>query len=223
MKPHSMSSTLSRSLFVFALLYGGMTVLAGILGNKQVELGPLAVESGIFAFLTLVALSSAVTELHGAERGRQLVVIGFVPLLLSMALIWLVLMLPPSPEMDAGRLVAFETILGQSPRIMAGGIVAYGVSQILNVTLFARLRGKSPGGTATAGTVWLATRGAIASALSQVLDTLIFITIAFYGEFPIAQLIAGQMLAKVALSLTLIPLLITGLVKLGRRLDRKPF
>ena len=35
-----------QSLFVFALLYGGMTCIAGVLGNKLVALGPLAVEAG---------------------------------------------------------------------------------------------------------------------------------------------------------------------------------
>ena len=42
---------ISRSLFFFAIFYGGMVCIAGVLGNKQVALGPLAVESGIFAFL----------------------------------------------------------------------------------------------------------------------------------------------------------------------------
>ena len=54
---------LSKGLFAFALLYGGMTCIAGVLGSKQVALGPLAVEAGIFPFLLLVALSSAVAEL----------------------------------------------------------------------------------------------------------------------------------------------------------------
>lgn len=35
-----------RALFVFALLYGGMTCIAGVLGAKQVSLGPLALEAG---------------------------------------------------------------------------------------------------------------------------------------------------------------------------------
>ena len=49
-----------RSLFVFSLLYGGLAVLAGVLGTKLASLGhwpvlgDLAVESGIFAFLLLV-------------------------------------------------------------------------------------------------------------------------------------------------------------------------
>jgi queuosine precursor transporter len=66
--------------------------------------------------------------------------------------------------------------------------------------------------------LWL--RSAIASALSQALDTLIFITIAFYGVFPIGQLLLGQMLAKVVLSLILVPPLVQAFVALGRSLDR---
>ena len=130
----------------------------------------------------------------------------------------LVLALPASPEMQPERLAAFDMVLGQSPRLMAAGIVAYGTSQFLNVTIFSKLRGREGVGT---GTTWLAIRGAIASALSQIVDTLLFVTIAFYGVFPIANLMGGQMLAKVALSVLVIPFVITGLVALGRSLDAK--
>ncbi|MEZ5709907.1 MAG: queuosine precursor transporter [Blastomonas sp.] len=202
------------SLFVFGLLYGGMTVLAGVVGNKQVALGPLAVEAGIFPFLMLVMISSAVAELHGRAMANRLVVLGFVPLIASMLFILLVLVLPAARDMQPERLAAFEMILGQSPRLMAAGIVAYGTSQFLNVTIFSMLRGKGEGRL-------IALRGAIASALSQIVDTLLFITIAFYGVFPIGTLMAGQMLAKVVLSFVLVPFLIVFLVRLGRMLDEQ--
>ena len=205
-----------RSLFIFALLYGGMTVLAGVLGNKQVALGPLAVEAGIFPFLMLVALSSAVAEYFSRETANKLVMYGFIPLISSMLFIILVLVLPAAKDMAPDRLAAFEMILGQSPRLMAAGIVSYGTSQFLNVTIFSMLRGK-PGETGV--TKGLAVRGAIASALSQIVDTLLFISISFYGVFPIAELMAGQMLAKVVLSLLAIPFVIQGLVALAKHLD----
>ncbi|MBK6412551.1 queuosine precursor transporter [Sphingopyxis sp.] len=209
--------TLSPSLFLFTIIYGGMVVLAGVLGNKQVALfGGLAVEAGIFPFLILVALSSTVSELQGQSTANKLVLWGFIPLVLSIMLTSLVYFLPAAPEMDPARLASFEMILGQTPRLMAAGIVAYGTSQFLNVTIFSKLRGREG-----AGTGWLAIRGAIASALSQVVDTLLFVTIAFYGVFPIANLMGGQMLAKVALSVLVIPFVITGLVALGRNLDAK--
>ena len=53
---------------------------------------------------------------------------------------------------------------------------------------------------------------AIASVLSQIVDTLIFITIAFYGVFPIGELLLGQMLAKVVLSAVLVPPLVYAFV-----------
>ncbi|APG61734.1 hypothetical protein LPB140_01565 [Sphingorhabdus lutea] len=209
--------TIPRALFVFSLLYGGMTVLAGVVGNKQVALGPLAVEAGIFPFLMLVALSSAVAELYGQERAKQIVTFGFVPLIASMLLIILVLQIPASPKMEVERLGAFEMILGQSPRLMAAGIVAYGTSQFLNITIFSALRGK----IGEAGSnMMMAVRGAIASALSQIVDTLLFISIAFYGVFPIAELMIGQMLAKTILSLLVIPFVIQAIVYIGRELDK---
>ena len=204
---------ISRSLFAFAIFYGGMVCIAGVLGNKQVALGPLAVEAGIFAFLLLVVVSSAVAELHGRDTANRLVLIGFVPLLASLFLTLRVLAVPAADEMPADRLGAFDTMMRATPRIWLGGIIAYGVSQILNVTIFSRLKGE--GGRM----LWL--RAGVASVLSQIVDTLLFITIAFYGVFPIANLLMGQMLAKVVLSAILVPPLIYLFVGLGRRLDAR--
>src|SRR5205814_2573849 len=201
------------SLFAFAIFYGGMVCIAGVLGNKQVALGPVAVDSGIFAFLLLVVTSSSVAELHGRATANRFVLIGFVPLIVSLLLSLIVLALPASPQMDPARLSAFETVMGGTPRIWLGGISAYGVSTFLNVTIFSRLKAREG-----SSLLWL--RAGIASVLSQIVDTLIFITIAFYGVFPIRELLLGQMLAKVVLSAVLVPPLVYLFVGLGRSLDQ---
>ena len=100
-------------LFVYTLVYGGMTVLAGVLAFKQVQLYPtdLAVESGIFAFLLLVVISSTIAQLYGEKLANRIVWWGFLPLLIAALLMQLVLHLPASPEMAGGRaedLAAFE-------------------------------------------------------------------------------------------------------------------
>lgn len=205
---------IATSLFAFGVFYGGMVCIAGVLGNKQVALGPLAVEAGIFAFLLLVVTSSAVAELHGRETANRLVLFGFVPLLVSLGLSVLVLAIPASPEMASDRLTAFNTIMSGTPRIWLGGILAYGISTLLNVHIFSRLKAREG-----ATLLWL--RSGIASVLSQVVDTLIFITVAFYGVFPIAELLMGQMIAKVVLSALLVPPAVYLFVALGRNLDDK--
>lgn len=206
--------SIPRSLFVFSVLYGGMTCTAGILGVKQVALGPLAVEAGIFAFLQLVILSSAIAELHGQKVATSLVRLGFIPLIMSAVLIQLVIALPHDPGMYPPAIDAFPVVVGQGARMMLAGLISYGVSQTLNVLIFSKLsRGDGK-------QVWL--WGMTASVISQIIDTVLFITISFYGERPIFELMAGQMVAKVALSILLVPPLISLAVWMGRKLDERP-
>ncbi|MBA3676047.1 MAG: queuosine precursor transporter [Sphingosinicella sp.] len=200
-----------RSLFVFSILYGGMTCIAGVLGNKLVALGPLAVEAGIFAFLLLVVISSAVAETRGRDTANRLVLFGFVPLIVSMILIQIVLALPPASFWEEEKRAAFDLILNQSTRMMFAGMIAYGTSQLLNVFIFTRMkRGEGR-------LLWL--RALVAGVLSQAVDTLLFITIAFYGVAPVELILPGQLLAKVVLSAVLVPPLIYLFVGIGRRLD----
>ncbi|BBC72823.1 conserved hypothetical protein [Altererythrobacter sp. B11] len=209
--PHALPGTLPKALFLFTVFYGGMVCIAGVLGAKQVALGSLAVEAGIFPFLLLVALSSAVAAHYGKPVADMLVRFGFVPLVTAILLTFFVIRLPTDPAMYEPAKEAFPIVLGQSWRLMAAGIVAYGVSMTLNVYLFDRL--------AAIGGRFVALRGAIASLISQVVDTLVFITISFYGVRPIGDLIAGQALAKVVLSVVVVPVLIRLLLAIARRLD----
>lgn len=203
---------IAPSLFLFSILYGGMVPLGGFLGAKQVTLGMgLAVEAGIFPFLTLIAISSGIAQLHGKAVADRMVRLGFIPLFIAIALTVFVLMLPTDAGMYEPAKEAFPIIVGQSWRMMAAGIAAYGVSVTLNVWLFARMAGDS-------GRL-LGLRGFAAAALSQIVDTLIFITISFYGVRPIGDLMLGQMLAKIALSAVMVPLVVMAVVAIGRKVD----
>jgi len=210
----SAAPAIPRPLFVFALLYGGMTCIAGVLGSKQVALGPLAVEAGIFPFLLLVALSSAVARLYGKATANRLVRFGFVPLVTAIVLSFIVIQLPTDEGMYPPAKEAFPIILGQSWRLMAAGIIAYGVSMSLNVLIFSKLTRE--------GSRMVLVSGAVASILSQIVDTAIFITVGFLGERDIGPLILGQAIAKVVLSIVLVPLLIALFVRIAKALDEKP-
>jgi queuosine precursor transporter len=212
------AASIPLSLFAFAIFYGGMLTIAGVLGAKQIALGtlpvlgPLAVEAGILPFLLLVAISSSVAELHGKDTANLMVRIGFAPLVGAILLTFVVLNLPTDEGMYEPAKEAFPIILGQSWRMMAAGIIAYGVSVTLNIWIFSRL--------ATVTGRFAAIRGFIAAALSQIVDTLIFISVSFYGVRPIGELMIGQMIAKVVLSAVLVPLVIILCVGIGRWLDR---
>jgi queuosine precursor transporter len=191
-----------RSLFIFSLIYGGLVCMAGVLGTKIIALGPLTVEAGILAFLQLVVLSSAVSELHGTAVANRLVRYGFIQMVIAL------------PAADFWKQQeAFAGILGQGSRMMAAGVISYGISQTLNVALFDRLK------SGTGKLVWL--RGMIAAVASQIVDTLLFVTIAFYGVFPITPLLISAIIAKMVLSIIMVPILIQAAVWFGRKLDRE--
>ncbi len=206
------------SLFAGSLLYGGLCVLAGVLGTKIADLGHwpvvgnLAVESGIFAFLILVVLASATAELHGPATANRLVRFGFVPLIVSMVLLEIVIhVVPPAPFWQDQP--AFAHLLGQGARMQFAGLCSYGTSQTLNVYVFAKLAQGKDGKL-----LWL--RAWMASLLSQIVDTVIFITISFYGVLDLAPLMTGQIISKLVLSTIMVPPLIYLFVALGRKLDR---
>ena len=99
--------------------------------------------------------------------------------------------------------------------MMLAGLIAYGASQTLNVYIFARLTAKK-GGRFCGCARW------IASFLSQIVDTLLFITIAFYGvRFrPIGRAAAsGPDHRQAGAFGVMVPPLIYLFVALGRRLD----
>ena len=202
-----------------------MVVLAGVLGPKPADLGAwpvigrMTVESGIFAFLLLVVLSSAVSELHGAAAAQRMVRYGFVPLITSMVLIRAVIDVVP-PASVWGNQAAFALILGQGARMQFAGLCSYGLSQTLNVTVFARLAGHGLGRV-------LVVRAWLASMLSQVVDTVIFISLSFWGvtgadgqSLPLGIMMGSQIIAKLALSTVMVPVFVWLAVKLGRRIDR---
>jgi uncharacterized integral membrane protein (TIGR00697 family) len=206
----------ARSLQQFAVLYGGLLVVAGVLGFKLIRLGPLfglgplAVPGGVFAFLLAIVVTNATAELHGRPVAQRMVFMGFVPLLVSLGLMQLVLALPPAAGW--GGQATAEAVFGSSIRLILAGMVAYGISQTLDVTIFTWMRGR-PGGHM----LWL--RATVAALVAQTVDTLIFVTIAFLGVFPLLPVIGGQLAAKAVIWGLAVPLLYL-VVALGRRLDR---
>ena len=104
--------------------------------------------------------------------------------------------------------------LGQGARMQFAGLISYGTSQTLNVYLFSRIAGGRGG--------FLMVRAWVASLLSQIVDTILFITISFYGQdLPIGEIMTGQIVSKMVLSTIMVPPLIYVFVALGRRLDSR--
>ena len=122
--------------------------------------------------------------------------------------IWLAGLLPPAPFWTAGfystpeqAQQAYQAILGFTPRLLLASFLAYLVGEFLNSFVMARLKVRTAGRY-----LWLRTISS--TILGEGADSLVFITIAFWGIFPLADLgtaIVSQWLFKVVFEVIATP------------------
>ena len=195
------------ALFVTALVTAQILAVKVIglpLGRRLPYLGSsLLVPAGVVAYALTFFATDCYTELYGRWEATVLVNVGFAMNLVLLGLVWLAIWLPGT---DAGvDPAAFRQVLGPSTGIVAGSLLAYVVSQNLDVVTFDALRRWTRGDH-----LWLRNLGSTGT--SQLVDTTIFIATAFWvvpvavgvgGPLPgsaLLQLIAGQYLFKLGLA-----------------------
>lgn len=196
------------SFTVLAGLFVGGLVIAAVLAAKIVSVGPLVVPAGVLAYSLTFACTDIIAEHWGHARAHHVVLAGLVALVACMALIQLALVWPAAPFWQSGP--AFESVLSSSLRIILASLAAYVVSQNADIYLFSRLR-RATGGRH----LWL--RNNASTMLSQLLDSAIFITVAFAGVFPVLPAVFGQWAVKLAIALLDTPFVYLAVALLRRR------
>ncbi len=184
----------SREINVFILLtsiFVGSLIISSVLAAKIITIFGIVVPAGVFGYCITFVCTDVIGEIWGKQRANQVVTGGFVALLFSFILIKIALIWPPAPFWHHNG--EFRYILGMTPRIIIGSLCAYVVSQFHDVWAYHYLKEKTGGKH-----LWL--RNNVSTMLSQLLDSTIFITIAFYGIMPIFPLILGQWCVKIVIA-----------------------
>jgi uncharacterized integral membrane protein (TIGR00697 family) len=163
----------------------------------------LLVPAGVLAYALTFFATDCYAELYGRWAATVLVNVGFAMNFVLLGLVWLAIRLPGS---DAGvDPVAFGQVLAPSTNIVIGSLLAYLVSQNLDVFTFDSLRIRTDGAH-----LWL--RNLASTGSSQLVDTAIFIGVAFWavpqvlgfgGSLPggvLLQLVIGQYLLKLGIA-----------------------
>jgi hypothetical protein len=179
---------------IFILLVGmfvASLVIAAVLAAKIISVAGVAVPAGVIAYCITFLCTDAISEVWGRQRANTVVWAGFAGLGLVLLLIQLALHWPAAPFWD--QQAAFESLLGLTPRIIVGSLAAYLVSQLFDVWCFHFWRRQTKGRF-----LWL--RNNLSTAASQLLDSCIFICIAFLGHMPVLELIVGQWLVKLGIA-----------------------
>ena len=202
---------------IIASVFVTCLVTANIIAVKIISVFGFLVPAGIIIFPLSYLFGDVLTEVYGYGAARRVIWLGFACNLLAVIAIYLGGLVPiASFQQQQGLQTAYNAILGFTPRLLLASFIAYLVGEFTNSLVLAKLK------IATKGR-WLWTRTIGSTLVGEGLDTVIFISIAFWG-IPaqlILTLILTQWIFKVLYEVVATPFtyLVVGFLKRRENLD----
>lgn len=179
---------------VLAVVFVAALLTANVISGKIIALGPLFVPAGVLAYSITFAMTDTMCEIWGRRRTQAVVMAGFGVQLLVWGLITLAVYFPGAPYWSPPRQEAYAAVLGTSNRIIMASLAAYLISQTFDVWIFSRLKARM-------GERHLWLRNNLSTGLSQILDSTVFITLAFAGVLDVWTLIGHHLVVKWVIAL----------------------
>lgn len=182
---HSTLFVVVVALFVTDLL------ISNVIAVKAINIFGYSLQAADLIFPITYILGDVLTEVYGYAKARRAIWIGFGCNLFAVGAITLGQALPADPSWADQS--AYEAILGSQSRILAASFAAYLVGEFVNSYILAKMKIWTKGKY-----LWARTIGS--TVFGQACDTAIFLTIAFYGDWPnelLFAIIINQWLFKV--------------------------
>jgi len=170
-----------RSYDLVLAAFVAVLLISNVASTKVLLFGPFTFDGGTLLFPLSYIFGDVLTEVYGYRRSRRVIWAGFFATGLMAGVLALVGALPPSP--DWPHQGAFDAVLGQTPRIVAGSLVAFWAGEFSNSWVLSRMK------VATAGR-WLFARTIGSTLVGEGVDTLLFVLVAFAGALPNDLLLA---------------------------------
>lgn len=159
----------------------GLLILSNILAVKLFSIGEwMVLPAAVIVYVFTFPITDTIAEVYGKDAARKTVFAGFITQLCALAFIYVAIHLP-SAAFFADQ-ASFEAIFSAGFRVTLASLISYFISQNLDVTIFHKLKERHGDSK-----LWL--RNNASTMASQLVDTTIFITIAFYGTMPTGALI----------------------------------
>ncbi len=141
-------------------------------------------------------LTDIVNEKFGRKETQKMIFIAFFSQIAMALFIYIGITLSPAPFWADQE--SFAKILGFAPRIMLASWVAFLISENADAYIFSWFKKLTKGKH-----LWM--RNVLSSIPSMALDTVIFVTIAFFGIQPLIPLMIGVLVLKWIIGIIDIP------------------
>lgn len=155
------------------------TAIAAIIANiqvvKTVELFGFIATLGNIVYGTTFLVTDILSENHGKKEARKAVFVGFASLITMTILMQLAIMFKPDASDFSQE--ALTTIFSFMPRIVIASLTAYWLSQLHDIWAYHLWKNKFP----QKKFLWM--RNNFSTMISQLIDSVVFCFIAFWGVF----------------------------------------
>ncbi len=183
------------NLHFIKYLFVASILLSNIIATKIIQVGGFILPAAVVLYPLTFLFTDVVSEVEGKKQAHHLVMMGFYMSVVMVLILSIVRILPAAPFWKYQQ--AYEVILGSTPRIVVASMIAYLISQTHDVWAFHWWKEKTSGKH-----LWV--RNNLSTVASQLIDSVLFIGIAFGGLFPvktIAIMTISQYLIKVGIAL----------------------
>jgi uncharacterized integral membrane protein (TIGR00697 family) len=171
----------------FMAAYVCIVLCSNLIGAAKVStisvphLGHLTFMAGVLFFPISYVFGDILTEVYGYARDRRVVWAGFASLVFASVMSAIIVGLPPATWW-ADKQGALETVFGNTPRIALASVAAFWCGSFVNSYVLAKMKIWTSGR-------WLWTRLVGSTLCGELVDSVLFYALAFYGLWSTAQLI----------------------------------
>lgn len=166
---------------VISAAFVGVLLISNVVAVKPIAFGaislgsfslPLVFDCGVFLFPLAYILGDVIAEVYGLKASRRAIFVAFALAAIASLTIFVVQVSPPAAGWENQE--AFAAVLGFVPRIVAASLIAFLAGQLLNAWVLDGMRKQTKGR-------FLRSRLIGSTIAGQLVDTLLFCTIAFAG------------------------------------------
>lgn len=182
-------------VIIFSLL------MANIMGPKLTMVFGLQTSMGVILYSSIFFATDLLSEKYGRSEAQKAVMLGFfvsigMVLMTQISLLYAPSTAPETTEFASTVHAATVTLFDYTPRFVFGSLLAYLISQSLDVWIFHKIRHATNGKH-----LWLRNTGS--TLLSQLVDTLIYGLVVWWGLVDLVtalQLAAAKYVFKFAIA-----------------------
>jgi uncharacterized integral membrane protein (TIGR00697 family) len=207
----------TKKEIVFVILAGIFitnAVVAELIGGKLIQIGPFVMSIGILPWPIVFLTTDLINEYFGEKGVRKLSIITACLIAYAFIILLVAISIPAAKGISPVNDEQFQAVFGQSMWIIVGSIIAFMVSQLIDVTVFWYFKNKTGDRK-----IWLRTTGS--TVISQLFDSFIVLGIAFWlpGKINFETFLSSA-LTGYTFKLS-VAVLLTPLIYLGHYLIRK--